>query len=112
MRVLFSEALLSTLLVAVLATAAHAELTVLDKPMWVFPGQVFRIAVEQPKGSGRLTVEAPPTVKLFDTWGKDAIQRFYFRSLGAGDATLTFEGKAGRLRVPSPAAGITTVVTL
>ena len=76
------------------------QLRVLDKPLWIFGGQTFRIAVEQPTGSGRLDVRTPPTLEMFDTWPKDAIQRFYFRALKPGDATLRFHGKAGRLQVP------------
>ena len=77
-----------------------ADLKLLDKPVWIFPGQTFRIAIEQPAGSGELQVKVPPAVELFDTWPKDAIQRFYFRALKVGDATLAFQGKAGSLEVP------------
>src|SRR3990172_4143722 len=82
------------------------ELKLLDKPLWIFPGQTFRIAVEQPAGSagtrvsGSLEVDVPPAVEMFDTWPKDSIQRFYFRALQPGDATVTFRGKAGTLQVP------------
>jgi len=77
-----------------------SELKVIDKPLWIFPEQTFRIAIEQPKGSGKLDVEVPPTVKLYDSWPQDSIQRFYFRSLEPGDITLKFQGKAGTLEIP------------
>ena len=76
------------------------ELKVLDQPSWILPGQTFRVAIQQPAGAGKLDVDALSTVKLFDQWDKDSIQRFYFRALSPGDATLSFQGKAGRLRVP------------
>ncbi|HJN16531.1 MAG TPA: hypothetical protein QGH10_13595, partial [Armatimonadota bacterium] len=56
------------LLLMLLAVAAHAELKVLDQPMWVFPGQTFRIALEQPPGSGELACEVPGALELFDHW--------------------------------------------
>ncbi|MHC4406954.1 MAG: hypothetical protein ACYTG0_45640, partial [Planctomycetota bacterium] len=80
--------------------AAEAELELLDKPLWIFPGQTFRLALQQPAGSGKLEVDVPPNLELFDAWPKDAIQRYYFRALAAGDATLTFRGSAGELEVP------------
>ena len=80
--------------------AAAGGLKLLDKPVLVFPGQPFRIAIEQPKGSGTLEATVPPTLKMFDTWPKDAIQRFYFRALTPGPATVVFKGKAGTLTVP------------
>ena len=88
-------------LIGVLAAApvSAAELKVLDKPLGIFPGQMFRIALEQPAGSGELKVSMPGTVEMFDTWDKDTIQRFYFRALGPGDATLKFQGKAGELEI-------------
>ncbi len=92
--------LLAFLTNALLATSLPAaEIKILDKPLWIFPGQMFRVALEQPAGSGELKVTPPPTVELFDTWDKDAIQRFYFRSLAPGDATLRFKGKAGELEI-------------
>jgi len=80
--------------------AIRAELKVLDKPLWIFPGQQFRVCLEQPAGSGELKVEVPPTLELFDTWDQDAIQRYYFRSLKPGDATLRFSGKGGSMEMP------------
>ena len=46
--------------------------------MWIFPGPVLRIAIEQPKGAGELKINAPPVVELFDAWQKESIQRFSF----------------------------------
>jgi len=83
-----------------LVATVRADLKILDRPLYIFPGQTFRIALEQPKGSGKLDVNVPPTLKMFDTWPKDSIQRFYFRALKPGDATLSFRGKAGALKVP------------
>jgi len=77
-----------------------AELKVLDKPLWIFPGQTFRIVLQQPKGSGKFDVQMTPAVEMFDTWPQDAIQRFYFRAVKSGDATLTFKGNAGTVRIP------------
>ena len=85
--------------VLLVTSPAVAELAILDKPLWIFPGQMFRIALEQPASSGRLKASVPPTVELFDTWDKDTIQRFYFRSLSPGDATLKFQGKAGEIEI-------------
>ena len=79
---------------------AAEELELLDQPLWVFPGQTFRIAVKQPPASGQLDVKTPSTVEMFDAWSKDSIQRFYFRALEPGDAKLTFSGEAGTLEVP------------
>ena len=76
------------------------QLKVLDKPLWIFPGQTFRIAIQQPSGAGKLDVNSPPTVEMFDTWPKDSIHRFYFQALRPGDATLNFRGEAGSLRIP------------
>ena len=101
MRVL--SLLTSTVLAVVLLgfeSLNAGNMEVLDKPLWVFPGQCFRIVLEQPKGAGKLGVEMPPTVEIFDTWPQDSIQRFYFRALKPGDATLTFQGQAGTLRIP------------
>jgi len=78
---------------------ARADLTVLDAPLWIFPGQIVRVCLQQPAGSGALTVTAPATMKLFDQWDQDSIQRFYFRSLTPGDATLKFSGAAGQLEM-------------
>ena len=100
MRMLLPEALLSMLLIATLAGGVRAELTVLDKPMWIFPGQTFRIALEQPAGAGELRVDVPGSVELYDQWAKDTIQRFYLRALKPGDATLKFTGKGGELEIP------------
>ena len=80
--------------------AQGGELVLLDKPLWIFPGQTFRIAIQQPKGAGTLEVAMTPAVEMFDSWPKDSIQRFYFRALKTGDATLAFRGKAGALEVP------------
>ena len=77
----------------------QAELKVLDKPLWIFPGQQFRVCLEQPAGAGKLTVTASATLEMFDQWDQDAIQRYYFRSLRAGDATLRFSGKGGELEM-------------
>ena len=80
-------------------TVAKGHLTVLDKPMWVFPGQRFRVALSQPEGSDDLKVDVPDSLTMFDLWHKDTIQRFYFRALRAGDATLRFYGNAGSLEI-------------
>ncbi len=88
------------LVTSLLALGARGELKVLDKPMWVFPGQTFRIALEQPAGSGELRAQFPDSLELFDQWPKDAIQRFYFRALKAGEVTLKFEGQGGSLELP------------
>ena len=82
------------------ASLAHAELKILDKPLWIFPGQQIRVVLEQPAGSGELQVEVPPTLEMFDQWNQDSIQRYYFRALHAGDATLRFSGPAGELELP------------
>lgn len=79
---------------------AHAEIELLDGPMWIFPGQTFRVALQQPAGSGDLQVEVPNTLRLFDRWSKDSIQRFYFEATQPGDATLRFHGAAGELSLP------------
>lgn len=83
-----------------LAGSAHAQLRVLDKPLWMFPGQRVRVVIEQPAGSGRLEVRVPPTLEAFDRWDQDDIQRFYFRAVRAGDASLHFSGAAGELEMP------------
>ncbi|MBC8229549.1 hypothetical protein H8E77_08395 [bacterium] len=80
-------------------TVVKGNLTILDKPMWVFPGQRFRIAISQPEGSDDLKVDVPDSLTMFDHWSKGTIQRFYFRALKTGDATLKFYGKAGSLEI-------------
>ncbi len=80
-----------------LASSAHAEIRILDRPMWSFPGQTFRVALELPPGSADLTVEVPEALTMFDRWTKGTIQRYYFRSERPGDATLRFSGPAGEL---------------
>ena len=82
------------------AHSADAEIKVLDKPLWIFPGQRFRIALEQPPGLGQLGVDVPDSLEMFDQWPKDSIQRFYFRAVKVGDATLRFHGAAGELDIP------------
>jgi len=79
---------------------AETNIKVLDKPMWIFPGQRFRIALEQPSNSADLDVDIPDSLEMFDSWRQGGIQRFYFRSLSVGDATLRFHGRAGRLQIP------------
>ncbi|MGD9495817.1 MAG: hypothetical protein AB7Y46_05875 [Armatimonadota bacterium] len=81
------------------ATGAWGELEILDQPMWVFPGQIFRIALRQPAGSGELAVEHPGNVEMFDRWDQDERQRFYFRALAPGDTPLRFSGAGGRLEI-------------
>ena len=66
---------------------APAGIRILDGPIRVFPGQTFRVALEQAAGSGDLAADVPPTLEMFDHWHKDDIQRFYFRSLTTGDAS-------------------------
>ncbi|MFP3903087.1 MAG: hypothetical protein ACLFWB_02475, partial [Armatimonadota bacterium] len=84
------------ILMAACVTAA-ADLEVLDRPMWIFPGQQFRVCLRQPEGSGELTCDYPDTVEMFDTWDQDDIQRYYFRSLKPGDATLEFSSEGGQM---------------
>ena len=91
---------LTLVLYGLSAHCAHAEIKVLDKPLWIFPGQQFRIALEQPAGSGQLDVDVPGSLEMFDQWPKDSIQRFYFRAVRSGDATLRFHGSAGELEIP------------
>ena len=76
-----------------------ADLKILDRPLWVFPGQLFRVCLEQPAGSGSLTVPLPAHLECVDTWDQDAIQRFYFRALAPGQADLVFSGAGGRLEM-------------
>ena len=83
------------MLLSISVYPAHAEIKVLDKPLWIFPGQRFRIALEQPPGSGQLDVDVPDSLEMFDRWPKDSIQRFYFRAVKVGDASLRFHGAAG-----------------
>ncbi len=97
--------LLATIATMVLCSGVRADLKVLDKPMWIFPGQQFRVCLEQPEGSGELKVEVPETLEMFDRWDQDAIQRYYFRALKAGDATLKFSGKGGELEMPLTVLG-------
>jgi len=80
--------------------SVYAEIKVLDKPLWIFPGQKFRVALEQTPGSGQLDVDVPASLEMFDQWPKDSIQRFYFRAIEVGDATLRFSGAAGELEMP------------
>ncbi|MFO7945568.1 MAG: hypothetical protein R6V19_01960 [Armatimonadota bacterium] len=82
------------------AGATRADINVLDKPMWMFPGQQIRIVLQQPEGSGELDVQVPDTLELFDRWDQDSIQRYYFRVLRPGDATLHFSGAAGEVELP------------
>ena len=89
----------------VLCSGVRADLKVLDKPWWIFPGQQFRVCLEQPEGSGELNVEVPSTLEMFDTWDQDAVQRYYFRALKAGNATLKFSGKGGELEMPLEVLG-------
>ncbi len=84
------------------AMGAWAELQILDQPMWVFPGQIFRIALGQPAGSGELAVEHPANVEMFDRWDQDERQRFYFRAIEPGDATISFSGAGGELQITVP----------
>jgi len=88
------------MLLSISVQPAHAEIKVLDKPLWIFPGQRFRIALQQPPGSGQLDVDVPDALEMFDRWPKDSIQRFYFRAVKVGDASLRFHGAAGELDIP------------
>ncbi|OGV69060.1 MAG: hypothetical protein A3K19_06305 [Lentisphaerae bacterium RIFOXYB12_FULL_65_16] len=81
------------------AATASAALEVLDRPLWVFPGQPFRVCLGQAAGSGELAVEVPPSLTLYDRWDQDAIQRYYFRALAPGKVDLKFTGKGGELTV-------------
>ena len=94
------KTILPFLIMGVYSGFVRAELKLLDRPMWIFPGQIFRVALEQPLGSGELRVEVPATLEMFDRWPKDTIQRFYFRARKPGNATLRFQGKAGKLELP------------
>jgi len=76
-----------------------AGLTVLDRPLWVFPGQLFRVCLQQPAGAGPLTTPVPANLQQVDAWDQDAIQRFYFRATAPGTAQLVFTGAAGRLEM-------------
>ena len=83
-----------------------AGLTVLDRPLWVFPGQLFRVCLQQPAGAGPLTTPVPANLQQVDAWDQDAIQRFYFRATAPGTAQLVFTGAAGRLAyIMLPGAG-------
>jgi len=88
--------------IALTAGGASAEVEILDQPIWVFPGQIFRIALSQPAGSGELAVEHPDNVEMFDRWDQDERQRFYFRALAPGDALLRFSGAGGELDITVP----------
>ena len=79
-------------LLLVSTLSVHAEIRILDRPMWVFPGQTLRIALELPPGSPDLAVDVPQTLTMFDRWTRDTIQRFYFRSERPGPATVRFTG--------------------
>ena len=76
------------------AATAPAALEVLDRPLWVFPGQPFRICLRQAAGSGELAVEVPPSLTLYDRWDQDAIQRYYFRALTPGKVSLSSPARA------------------
>ncbi len=78
---------------------AHAELKLLDSPLWIFPGQLVRICLEQPAGAGPLEVTTPPALKLFDRWDQDSLQRFYFRAQDPGPAPVSFRGNGGTLEL-------------
>ncbi len=97
--------LLATFAGMVLCSGVRADLKVLDKPLWIFPGQQFRVCLQQPEGSGELKVEVPGTLEMFDTWDQDAVQRYYFRALKKGNATLKFSGKGGELEMPLEVLG-------
>ena len=66
--------LLATFAGMLLCGGVRADLKVLDKPLWIFLGQQFRVCIEQPEGSGELKVQVPSTLEMFDTWDQDAIQ--------------------------------------
>ncbi|MBR4220759.1 MAG: hypothetical protein IKR81_06360 [Victivallales bacterium] len=89
-----------SLLFMLTAFATAAELKVLDKPMWVFPGQRFRICIGQEKGSGTLKATFPQdALKLFAQRDKDSDQRFYFTAEKTGVQRITFDGKGGHLEM-------------
>ncbi|NLO07372.1 MAG: hypothetical protein GX131_16205 [candidate division WS1 bacterium] len=90
------------LLIILAAPGAWAELQILDEPLWVFPGQIFRIALGQPAGSGALAVEHPANVEMFDRWDQDERQRFYFRALEPGETPISFAGAGGELTITVP----------
>ncbi len=79
---------------------AWAELTILDRPMWLFSGEPFRIALAQPAGSGVPEVDVPESVEMYDQWDQDDRQRFYFRALEPAEITLHFAGAGGEVDVP------------
>lgn len=91
------RSVLLAILIFGLTTIAYAELKVLDSPMWIFPGQIVRICLQQPAGSGPLAVKSTAALQLFDQWDQDSIQRFYFRSTSTGPAPLTFTSAGGTL---------------
>jgi len=78
---------------------SYADVKILDKPLWILPGQQFRVCLQQPAGSGKLAVDFPPSLEMFDQWDQDEIQRFYFRSLEPGTAMLKFSGQGGKLEL-------------
>ncbi len=83
-------------------TGACAEVEILDEPLWVFPGQPFRIALGQPAGSGELEVRYPDNVEMFDQWDQDDRQRYYFRALRPGETPIHFSGQGGELTISVP----------
>ncbi|MBT3377305.1 MAG: hypothetical protein HN742_04860 [Lentisphaerae bacterium] len=91
---------LATAIALIPTLVSQADVEILDKPLWIFPGQQFRVALRQPKGSGELRVDVPATLEVIDQWDQDEIQRYYFRGLKPGTATLRFHGKGGKQEVP------------
>ncbi len=89
------------ILFAMLASIAlSAELKILDKPMWVFPGQRFRICIGQEKNSGTLKATFPQdALKLCAQRDKDSDQRFYFTAEKTGTHKIIFDGKGGHLEM-------------
>lgn len=86
-------------LIARTASPAPGAIEILDRPLWVFPGQPFRVCLKQAAGSGELAVTVPANLTLYDRWDQDAIQRYYFRALAPGKIDLKFSGKGGKLTV-------------
>lgn len=87
-----------TLILCALTGIAQAEYQVLDQPELIFPGQTFRICLQQAAGAGEIKVQVPPTLELYDRWDQDSIQRFYFRALKDGAAPLVFSGAGGEAK--------------
>ncbi|MCK5803658.1 MAG: hypothetical protein KAI66_12530, partial [Lentisphaeria bacterium] len=91
---------------ALLATAVftcisvHAQLKIIDRPQWVFPGQRFRICLQQKADAPAPAVAAPDAIRQFDHWDQGEIQRYYFEALSPGAFTLTFSSAAGRVEMP------------